>query len=38
EFHGEIFDARTEGEFFQPGSEVVALRVEGSEVVVEKAR
>ncbi|MEY4300219.1 MAG: hypothetical protein RIR25_1455 [Verrucomicrobiota bacterium] len=38
EFHGEIFDARTEGEFFQPGSEVVALRVEGSEVVVERAR
>jgi len=38
EFHGEIFDARTEGEFFQPGSEVVALRVEGAEVVVERAR
>ena len=37
EFHGEIFDARTEGEFFQAGTEVVALRFEGSEVVVEKA-
>jgi len=38
EFCGQMFDARTEGEFFQAGTEVVALRVEGSEVVVEKAR
>ena len=38
EFGGEIFDARTEGEFLEGGTPVVVLRVEGSEVVVEKAR
>lgn len=37
EFHGEVTDARAEGEFLAAGSPVVALRVEGSEVVVEKA-
>lgn len=37
-FHGEILDARAEGDFLEPGAEVVALRVEGSEVVVERAR
>jgi len=36
EFGGESFDARSEGEFFAAGTEVVALRVEGSEVVVER--
>jgi len=38
EFGGEIFDARTEGDFLEAGTPVVVLRVEGSEVVVEKAR
>ena len=37
EFGGEVFDARSEGDFIAPGAEVVALRVEGSEVVVERA-
>jgi membrane-bound serine protease (ClpP class) len=37
EFGGESFDARSEGDFIPPGAEVVALRVEGSEVVVERA-
>ena len=37
EFHGEVVDARAEGEFLAAGSPVVALRVEGSEVVVEQA-
>lgn len=36
EFGGDVFDARTEGDFISPGAPVVALRVEGSEVVVEK--
>ena len=36
EFGGESFDARSEGDFIAPGVEVVALRVEGSEVVVER--
>lgn len=38
EFRGEVLDARAAGEFLSAGSEVVALRVEGSEVVVEAAR
>lgn len=38
EFGGEVCDARTEGEFIAPGTPVTALRVEGSEVVVEKAK
>jgi membrane-bound ClpP family serine protease len=38
EFGGEIVDARAEGEFVGPGTAVTALRVEGSEVVVEKTR
>jgi membrane-bound serine protease (ClpP class) len=37
EFAGENFDARSEGDFIPPGTEVRALRVEGSEVVVERA-
>lgn len=37
EFGGEIVDARTEGEFLPAGTPVVALRVEGIEVVVERA-
>jgi membrane-bound serine protease (ClpP class) len=37
EFGGENFDARSEGDFIPPGTEVRALRVEGSEVVVERA-
>jgi membrane-bound serine protease (ClpP class) len=37
EFGGESFDARSEGDFIAPGVEVVALRIEGSEVVVERA-
>jgi membrane-bound serine protease (ClpP class) len=37
EFGGESFDARSEGDFIPPGTEVRALRVEGSEVVVERA-
>lgn len=37
EFGGEIFDARAEGEYLPPGSAVKVLRVEGSEVVVERA-
>jgi membrane-bound serine protease (ClpP class) len=36
EFGGESFDARSEGDFIPPGADVVALRVEGSEVVVER--
>lgn len=36
-FGGQTYDARSEGDFIAPGEEVVALRVEGSEVVVEKA-
>jgi membrane-bound serine protease (ClpP class) len=35
-FGGETFDARSEGDFIPPGTEVVALRVEGGEVVVGK--
>jgi membrane-bound serine protease (ClpP class) len=38
EFGGDVFDARTEGEFLEAGTPVLALRVEGGEVVVEKAR
>ncbi len=38
EFQGEIFDARAEGDFISPGTPVVVLRVEGSEVIVERAR
>lgn len=38
EFGGEIVDARTEGDFLPAGTAVAALRVEGSEVVVERAR
>jgi membrane-bound serine protease (ClpP class) len=37
EFGGQSYDARTEGDFIPPAAEVVALRVEGSEVVVERA-
>lgn len=37
EFSGESFDARSEGDFIPPGAAVVALRIEGSEVVVERA-
>jgi len=37
-FHGEILDARAEGDFLSAGTPVVALRVEGSEVVVERSR
>ncbi|MFZ4484149.1 MAG: NfeD family protein [Chthoniobacterales bacterium] len=38
EFAGELIDARAEGEFLPAGASVVALRVEGAEVVVERAR
>jgi membrane-bound serine protease (ClpP class) len=38
EFAGEVVDARAEGEFVEPGTAVTALRMEGSEVVVEKSR
>ena len=38
EFGGEVCDARAEGEFIAAGTPVIALRVEGSEVVVEAAR
>lgn len=38
EFGGEVCDARTEGEFIAAGTRVIALRVEGSEVVVEKSK
>ncbi|MBE2179168.1 MAG: nodulation protein NfeD [Chthoniobacterales bacterium] len=38
EFGGGIFDARAAGEFLPPGEEVVVLRIEGSEVVVERAK
>jgi membrane protein implicated in regulation of membrane protease activity len=34
EFDGAVVDARTEGDFLTAGTRVVALRVEGSEVVV----
>jgi membrane-bound serine protease (ClpP class) len=37
EFGGEVVDARAEGEFLPPGTAVTALRIEGSEVVVQKA-
>ncbi len=37
EFSGGSYDARSEGEFLAPGTLVTALRVEGSEVVVEKS-
>ena len=37
EFGGDTFDARSEGEFIPPGTAVKVLRVEGSEVVVERA-
>jgi len=36
EFGGETVDARAEGDFLAAGTAVVALRVEGSEVVVER--
>jgi len=36
EFGGEIYDARAEGEFVPQGAAVRALRVEGSEVIVER--
>lgn len=36
EFHGEMFDARAEGEFLPGGTPLVALRVEGAEVVVQR--
>jgi membrane-bound serine protease (ClpP class) len=36
DFAGEVFDARAEGEFIPPGTAVRALRVEGSEIVVER--
>jgi membrane-bound ClpP family serine protease len=36
DFAGEVFDARAEGEFIPPGAAVRALRVEGSEIVVER--
>ena len=38
EFAGEMVNARSEGDFIAPGTPVVALRVEGSEVVVERAQ
>lgn len=38
EFNGEVVDARTEGNFISPGTPVIVLRVEGSEVIVELAR
>lgn len=37
EFGGQSYDARSEGNFIPPGAAVVALRVEGGEVVVERA-
>jgi membrane-bound serine protease (ClpP class) len=37
-FHGEIVDARAEGDFIPSGVPVRALRVEGSEVIVERER
>jgi membrane-bound serine protease (ClpP class) len=37
DFGGESFDARSEGDFIPPGADVVALRIEGGEVVVERA-
>lgn len=37
EFGGESFDVRSEGDFIAQGSRVVALRVEGAEVIVERA-
>jgi membrane-bound serine protease (ClpP class) len=38
EFAGEMVSARSEGDFIAPGTPVVALRVEGSEVVVQTAQ
>lgn len=38
EFGGEWLDARAEGDFLPSGTPLVALRMEGSEVVVERAR
>lgn len=38
EFGGEVCDARAEGEFVPAGTPVTALRIEGSEVVVEKSK
>jgi membrane-bound serine protease (ClpP class) len=38
EFGGEVLDARAAGEFLPAGADVVVLRIEGSEVVVEAAR
>lgn len=38
EFGGEVCDARAEGEFVPAGTPVTALRIEGSEVVVEKTK
>ncbi len=37
EFDGQLVDARAEGEFLPAGTPVVALRIEGSEVVVQRA-
>ncbi len=37
EFHGEVFNARSDGEFLPPGTPVVVLRIEGGEVVVERS-
>jgi membrane-bound serine protease (ClpP class) len=36
EIGGEVYDARTEGDFLSAGTALVALRVEGGEVVVEQ--
>jgi membrane-bound serine protease (ClpP class) len=38
EFAGEMVNARSEGDFIAPGTPVVALRIEGSEVVVQTAK
>jgi membrane-bound serine protease (ClpP class) len=37
EFNGEVYDARSEGDFLSAGTPVVVLRVERGEVVVEAA-
>jgi membrane-bound serine protease (ClpP class) len=37
DFGGEVFDARAEGDFLESGTPITALRVEGSEVVVERS-
>ena len=38
DFNGEAVDARAEGDFIPSGTPVVALRIEGSEVIVERAK